>query len=170
MANTANITALTTDFNVTPYYDDYDGNKGYYRILFKPGYAIQARELTQMQTALQEQIQRFGRNIFKDGTIVLPGAFYLETNLGLTAGRGVRYVKVNDTDASGATVSMSQWQNFINMAKANVGNTTVEIAGLTSGIKARIIQTLDGLQSSSNSKTLYVSYTSASPTNSTQKV
>ena len=75
-------TVLTTNFNVTPYYDDYDPNNGYYRILFKPGYAVQARELTQMQTILQEQIVRFGRNIFKDGTIVIPGAFFLETNEG----------------------------------------------------------------------------------------
>ena len=169
MANTANTTALTTDFNVTPYYDDYDANKGFYRILFKPGYAVQARELTQIQTSLQEQIQRFGRNIFKDGTIVLPGAFYLETNDGLNAGRAIRYVKVNDTDASGNTVSMSEWNTLIDQGKAN-GNTRLEITGTTSNIKAQVIQTLDGVQSSANSKTLYIAYTSASTANASQKV
>jgi hypothetical protein len=169
MANTANTTALTTDFNVTPYYDDYDANKGFYRILFKPGYAVQARELTQIQTSLQEQIQRFGRNIFKDGTIVLPGAFYLETNDGLNAGRAIRYVKINDTDSTGNTVSVSEWNTLIEQGKAN-GNTRLEITGVTSNITAQLIQTLDGVQSSANSKTLYVAYTSASPTNPTQKV
>lgn len=169
MANTANTTALTTDFNVTPYYDDYDANKGFYRILFKPGYAVQARELTQIQTSLQEQIQRFGRNIFKDGTIVLPGAFYLETNDGLNAGRAIRYVKVNDTDGSGNTVSMSDWNTLIEQGKAN-GNTRLEITGQTSNIKAQVIQTLDGVQSSANSKTLYIAYTSASTSNASQKV
>lgn len=169
MANTANTTALTTDFNVTPYYDDYDANKGYYRILFKPGYAVQARELTQIQTSLQEQIQRFGRNIFKDGTLVLPGAFFLETNDGLNAGRGIRYVKVNDTDSTGDSVNMTLWNTFIDQGKAN-GNTRLEITGLTSNITAYVVQTLDGVQSSSNSKTLYVSYKSASSANSLQKV
>lgn len=169
MANTANVTALTTDFNVTPYYDDYDPNKGYYRILFKPGYAVQARELTQMQTTLQEQIQRFGRNIFKDGTIVIPGAFYLETNAGLTAGRAARYVKVLDNDASGNPVNMTQWKNFIYQGK-QAGNTRVQLRSSTSNITAQLIQTLDGVQSSSNTKTIYVAYTSASSANATQKV
>ena len=55
MASTANnanlISSLTTNFNVTPYYDDFNsGEKDFYRILFKPGYAVQARELTQIQS------------------------------------------------------------------------------------------------------------------------
>ena len=56
---------LTTNFNVDPYYDDYNEDKKYTRILFKPGVAVQARELTQMQTMLQTQISRFGDNIYK---------------------------------------------------------------------------------------------------------
>jgi hypothetical protein len=169
MANTANTTALTTDFNVTPYYDDYDPEKGYYRILFKPGYAVQARELTQIQSSLQEQIQRFGRNIFKDGTIVLPGAFYLETNDGLSAGRGVRYVKVKDTDSNGDTVDISEWNNFVTLGKAN-GNTRLEVVGATTNIRAKIVQTIDGVQTSSNTKTIYVAYSSASTANGQIKV
>ena len=50
--------ALTTDFNVDPYYDDYDETKGFYRILFRPGYAFQAREVTQLQTILQKLVER----------------------------------------------------------------------------------------------------------------
>ena len=53
--------ALTTDFNVDPYYDDYDESKEFYRILFRPGYAVQAREVTHLQTILQKQIERNGR-------------------------------------------------------------------------------------------------------------
>ena len=60
--NKANNT-LTTDFNVTPYYDDYTIDSNYYRILFKPGFAVQARELTQIQSSLQEQINRFGSQV-----------------------------------------------------------------------------------------------------------
>ena len=44
--------ALETDFNVTPYYDDYDESKDYHKVLFKPAVALQARELTQLQTIL----------------------------------------------------------------------------------------------------------------------
>ena len=167
-ANTSNSTSLTTNFNVTPYYDDYDPSSGYYRILFKPGYAVQARELTQMQTALQEQIARFGRNIFKDGTIVIPGQFTLETNEGRPAGRGVSYVKVNDYDASNNAVSMDQWTTYINQGKAN-GNTRLEVVGATSNITAKVIQVLDGTQSSQNTKTLYVAYTSSSSANASIK-
>ena len=54
-------------YPTTPYYDDYDETKNFYRVLFKPGRAVQARELTQMQTLIQGQIERFGKNIFKEG-------------------------------------------------------------------------------------------------------
>jgi len=54
----------------TPYYNDYDETKNFYSILFRPGFAVQARELTQLQTILQKQVQRFGNHIFKNGSIV----------------------------------------------------------------------------------------------------
>ena len=56
---------LTT--NTSPYFDDFDENKQFYRILFRPGYPVQARELTQLQTALQKQIARFGNHVFAHG-------------------------------------------------------------------------------------------------------
>lgn len=61
---------LNTNFNVDPYYDDFDDNKNFYRVLYKPGFAVQARELTQSQTILQDQIKKFGDHIFKTGSIV----------------------------------------------------------------------------------------------------
>lgn len=61
---------LDTDLNVSPYFDDYDEDKRFYRILFRPATAVQARELTQLQTAIQSQIQRGGDFMFKDGSIV----------------------------------------------------------------------------------------------------
>jgi hypothetical protein len=48
--------ALETDFNVSPYFDDYNENKDFYKILFRPGVAVQARELNQFQTILQKQV------------------------------------------------------------------------------------------------------------------
>ncbi len=59
---------LTTNFNVDPYYDDYDENKNFHRVLYRPGFAVQARELTQQQSILQNQIHRFGNHIFRDGS------------------------------------------------------------------------------------------------------
>jgi hypothetical protein len=64
------MTELVTNLSIAPYYDDYDETKNFYRILFKPKVAVQARELTQIQTILQNQIQRFGTHIFKDGSVV----------------------------------------------------------------------------------------------------
>ena len=54
--------AIKTNLNIAPYFDDYDISKKYYRVLFKPGRAVQARELTQLQTTLQNQIEQFGEN------------------------------------------------------------------------------------------------------------
>jgi len=65
--------ALTTNFNQDPYYDDFNENNNYYRILFKPGNAVQARELTQLQTTLQDQIKKFGDHVFKTGSVVTGG-------------------------------------------------------------------------------------------------
>jgi hypothetical protein len=62
--------ALDTNFNVNPYYDDFDEDKKFLRVLFKPGYAVQARELTQLQTILQKQSDRFGGSSFKNGSVV----------------------------------------------------------------------------------------------------
>ena len=52
-----------TDFNVSPYYDDFSDAKNFHRILFRPAFAVQARELTQSQTILQNQIEKFGDHI-----------------------------------------------------------------------------------------------------------
>lgn len=59
-----------TDLNIAPYFDDYDESKKYHKILFKAGRPLQARELTQSQSILQNQIERFGNHIFKNGSIV----------------------------------------------------------------------------------------------------
>jgi hypothetical protein len=61
------------NLNTAPYYDDFDGDKNFHQVLFKPGYAVQARELTQLQSILQDQVAKFGNHIFKHGSIVIPG-------------------------------------------------------------------------------------------------
>jgi hypothetical protein len=39
--------------------DDFDETKNYHRILFRPGYSVQAKSNTQLQTSLQAQIDRY---------------------------------------------------------------------------------------------------------------
>ena len=60
-------------FNINPYYDDYDPAKAFLRVLFKPGYAVQARELTQIQSILQDQVSQVGDHLFKDGSRIVGG-------------------------------------------------------------------------------------------------
>lgn len=65
--------AQKTDLNVSPYYDDFNSEKNYYKVLFNPGRPVQARELTTSQSILQNQIESFGGHIFKEGSMVIPG-------------------------------------------------------------------------------------------------
>ena len=62
-----------TNLNINPFYDDFDKNENFYRVLFKPGFPIQARELTQLQSILQNQVESFGSHMFKEGSMVIPG-------------------------------------------------------------------------------------------------
>ena len=62
-----------TNLNISPYYDDFNKEDKFYRVLFKPGFPVQARELTTLQSSLQNQIESFGSHIFKDGSMVIPG-------------------------------------------------------------------------------------------------
>lgn len=73
------------DFNVQPYYDDFDKTKNFHKVLFRPGYPVQARELNQIQSILQNQVARFGEHFFKDGDKVYGGDLSIDK---------VQYVKL----------------------------------------------------------------------------
>ena len=62
-----------TNLNISPYYDDFDKYNNFYKVLFKPGHPVQARELTTLQSMLQNQVTSFGSHIFKEGSMVIPG-------------------------------------------------------------------------------------------------
>ena len=66
-------TTFTETSLATTYKDDFRDSDNYHRILFNTGVGLQARELTQLQTILQKQIERFGNNVFKEGAVVKPG-------------------------------------------------------------------------------------------------
>ena len=96
------------DFNKTPYYDDFNENKKFLQILFQPGRPVQARELTQLQSILQNQIERGGAHIFKQGSKV----FSSEVVGGQQSydSTGIDYIKINTNDYQGNIVDVS---NFV---------------------------------------------------------
>ena len=141
------------DFNTEPYNDDYDETKKFYRILYRPSFAVQARELTQMQSILQNQIKRHGDAIFKQGAMVIPGQASVQTIT--QPGNGADYVKLESL-YNGVAV-----ETFLSSL---LGKTLV---GQTSGVKATVIL----CQSAENTDptTLYLNYT-VSGTNTTTKL
>ena len=62
-----------TNLNISPYYDDFSKDNQFYRVLFNPGRPVQARELTTLQSILQDQVESFGSHMFKEGSMVIPG-------------------------------------------------------------------------------------------------
>lgn len=135
--------ALQTDLNVSPYYDDFDPTKSYHRILFQPGVAVQARELNQLQSILQNQIEKFGDNIFKRGTIIEGCNVVLHNNL--------PYIKIKDVETDGTPVNVDQYNNL------HVKNS--------SNVSAFIVKTAVGYESRSpNLNTLFVKYNSSGNT------
>ena len=62
-----------TNLNINPYYDDFSKDSNFYKVLFNPGKPVQARELTTLQSILQDQIESFGSHMFKEGSMVIPG-------------------------------------------------------------------------------------------------
>jgi hypothetical protein len=131
---------LQTDLNQAPYYNDFDPAKGYQQILFKPGVAVQARELNQYQSMLQNQIEKFGDNIFRRGTII--------EGCGLTYFPVFPYVKLKDAEVDGTPVNVSSYRGLY--------------AKNSDGLEALIVTSVDGFESQSpDLNTIYVKYTNS---------
>lgn len=137
---------MTINFNVDPYYDDYNENKKFHKILFRPGYAVQARELTQLQTILQQQIARQGNSLFKEGAMVVPGQISFDTKM--------NYIKLTPKylgiDTKSYLLSL--------LGKIVIGSV--------SGVSAQIVQVTKG--TSTDADMLFVKYVDSGP-NGTQK-
>ena len=127
--------SIDTNFNANPYYDDYDEDKKFLRVLFKPGYAVQARELTQAQSILQKQVERFGNHIFKNGSVVTGGTTYLQD---------CTFLKLDST-YSGATVNTAVF----------VGATIVDNIQIPTK-RAEVIKVYDADAGTGEPKTLLV--------------
>ena len=113
-----------TNLNISPYYDDFNKDDQFYKILFKPGYPVQARELTGLQSLLQNQVESFGKHIFKEGSMVIPGGIELDNSY--------FSAKINDTHL-GIDVSV-----YLSSIIAANGGRGLRVRGQTSGIVATI--------------------------------
>ena len=113
-----------TNLNISPYYDDFNKDDQFYKILFKPGYPVQARELTGLQSLLQNQVESFGKHIFKEGSMVIPG--------GIEYDASYFSVKVNAAHL-GIDVSV-----YLSDIVANNNGKGTRVIGQNSGIVATI--------------------------------
>ena len=130
-----------TNLNISPYYDDFDKQNNFYKVLFRPGFPVQARELTTMQSILQNQIESVGTHLFKEGAMVIPGQIGYDTN---------SQAVILQTNFLGTSVE--------NYREKLVGTI---ITGLSTGVKAKVIYTLSSEESEKGYITLYVKYIEA---------
>lgn len=140
-----------TNLNVTPYYEDFDASKNFYKILFRPGYSIQSRELTQVQSILQNQIENFGKYAFKQGELVIPGEVGLNTKLD--------YVKLSSV----SEVAVSEGDDIVFKKYDITQLVGQQVVGLTSGVIGTILSTK--LATESSADTLFVNYINSGNSN-----
>ena len=129
-----------TNLNVSPYYDDFNENKNYSKVLFKPGYPVQARELTTLQSILQNQIERFGQYFFKEGSMVIPGGTFIDTS----------YFAVR-IDPTFLNIPVKSYTKYL-------ADNEIEIQGETSGVTATVVNRITDIESEDGFDTLYIKY------------
>lgn len=129
---------MTTTYNTAPYFDDFNESKGFHQIMFRPGTAVQARELTQLQTILRDQIEKFGDHIFKHGSVVIPGNSFADLS--------TPYVKLQ-ANYGGTPIIPANFDGKI-------------VVGVTTGIRA-FVQKAEAA-TGTDPVTLYVSYLTGS--------
>ena len=141
---------LDTNLSVKPYFDDFTVTKNFYRVLYRPSVAVQAREMNQMQSILQDQIEKFGSSIYKDGSIVDGCAFTFDNKY--------NYVKIRDNYANNSAIS-------------SLGIFNGNILTNPNGLQARVVNYIPGFESQApDLNTLYIKYLNSAtyPNNSPQ--
>ena len=136
-----------TNLNVNPYFDDFDKNKNFNKVLFKPGTPVQARELTTLQSILQDQIEKFGQHMFKEGSVVIPGSLAYDNSY---------YAVKLESTFFGVPVE-SYFDKLVGL----------EIKGKSSGVTAVVKSVLKASKSTQNTTTLYVKYRASNANDNT---
>ena len=139
-----------TNLNSSPYFDDFSDTKNYQRVLFKPGLPIQSRELTTLQSILQNQVEKFGKHFFKEGAVVVPGQLAYESEY--------TCVQIDDTHL-GIPVSL-----YLDALKGK------KIKGETSGVTAKVEGYITNRTSTKGNYTLYIKYQSSSDTDFSRQI
>lgn len=151
---------INTDLNVDPYFDDFNLEKQFYKVLFKPSFAIQARELTQMQTILQNQIEQFGDNIFKEGSII-KGCNFSELN-------DLSFVKLTDKPDFDVAAYVGFSDTVTIAGETFTRDNTFELRGSISGVTANVVAATRGFETRNpDLNTFYINYTNTSAGNKT---
>ena len=133
-----------TNLNSSPYFDDFNELKNYQKVLFKPGLPVQSRELTTLQSILQNQVEKFGKHFFKEGAVVIPGQIAYDSEY--------TCVQIDDSHL-GIPVSL-YLENLKNK----------KIRGETSGVTAKVETYITNRESVKGAYTLYIKYQSSSDT------
>ena len=140
----------TINLNVAPYFDDYDEAKDYLRVLFRPGFAVQARELTQLQTLLQKQVTRFGNHVFKDGSQVTDGNIALNFDayaMTLVSGTGNVNFPLSDSITGSIEGALEDFSEMI-------------VSNAAGDVKAKVFRTPKGITGTAKAGRIYLSYIS----------
>lgn len=119
------------------YKDDFADSDNFHRILFNSGRSLQARELTQLQTIIQKEIQRFGDNIFVDGAAVNP------KSAGINIDFNYKYVKLSSSS-----------NDFDGLTTTSIVGKLFE--GSVSGIVIRVLEAVE--TTGGDPATIYVKY------------
>ncbi len=93
---------MAIDISQGPYFDDFEEDKNFHKVLFRPSFPVQARELTTSQSILQDQVKKFGDSIYRDGSLVTGGQTMLETSK-------TKYVCVESNDINGNSVDVNDY-------------------------------------------------------------
>ena len=139
--------AQNTNLNIAPYYDDFDQSKGFLKVLFKPGYPVQARELTTLQSVLQNQIDTFGTGVYKEGSMVVPGGITL------------------NTDVPCVIIQNTYLNLDVELYRTALDNQIIK--GSTSGVRARILFSVSATTSTRSQITFYINYLEKASDNTT---
>jgi hypothetical protein len=131
-------TQYTSNTLSSSYYDDFDPNDHYHQILFNNGRALQARELTQLQSMIYAEMGRLGKNIFKEGAVVNPGGSSINGNLD--------YVTIVTTDQGGDFADIPVGSIFKNP---------------TTNVEAKVIAVAPADGADIIYNTLYIQYTNS---------
>ena len=136
---------MPINFNKQPYFDDFLADANYYRMLFRPGRAVQARELTQIQSMLQNQIKMFGDHIFKNGTLCAGGKIEYDRN-------STKWIAVKGQDAHGNPVRVQDiipGMRLRRSAEADSPYTNVKVLAKVVGVRKQELQ---------DPNTIYIKY------------